>query len=147
MVYSLNSIKKIKIGIEKLINYFYLRENKYSNFISICYLSDIKTIQDAVDTLKYLTNNGYNSTDKLIERIIYLYSRDLPNYQYLARLSLLHQSVIDTKGIEEYSVLTLWNCAIEAIIEDEERKSRYIKIKLIVDNNAKVNLESINFSI
>ena len=141
MVYSLNSIKKIKIGIEKLIKYFYLRENKYSNFISNCYLSDIKTIQDAVDTLKYITDNGYNSTDKLIERIIYLYSRDLPDYQYLARLSLLHQSVIDTKGIEEYSILTLWNCAIEAIIEEEERKSGYIKIKFIVDNNGKVNLE------
>lgn len=141
MVYSLNSIKKIKIGIEKLIKYFYLRENKYSNFISNCYLSDIKTIQDAVDTLKYITDDGYNSTDKLIERIIYLYSRDLPDYQYLARLSLLHQSVIDTKGIEEYSILTLWNCAIEAIIEEEERKSGYIKIKFIVDNNGKVNLE------
>ena len=141
MVYRLNSIKKIKIGIEKLIKYFYLRENKYSNFISNCYLSDIKTIQDAVDTLKYITDNGYNSTDKLIERIIYLYSRDLPDYQYLARLSLLHQSVIDTKGIEEYSILTLWNCAIEAIIEEEERKSGYIKIKFIVDNNGKVNLE------
>lgn len=141
MVYSLNSIKKIKIGIEKLIKYFYLRENKYSNFISNCYLSDIKTIQDAVDTLKYITDNGYNSTDKLIERIIYLYSRDLPDCQYLARLSLLYQSVIDTKGIEEYSILTLWNCAIEAIIEDEERKCGYLKIKFIVNNNAKVNLE------
>jgi len=62
-----------------------------------------------------------------MERICYLFSDDLPTDIYLAKLSLLYQSVMGTHRIEEFAILIIWTCAIQSIMEDENKKSATLK--------------------
>ena len=73
-----------------------------------------------------------------MEQLCYLYSQYLPTEIDLARLSLLYQSVRGTQGIEEYATLTIWSCAIQSIIENENKKSSKVKIKLLLESPTKI---------
>ncbi len=95
---------------------------RWQNHLLAYYLKHIKTAGDAVNYLKRIAYEGHDTSDKIMERLLYIYSIYLPSEKDLAKLSLLHQSVVDTYGIEEYAVLTIWVCAIQAII-DAEKKS------------------------
>jgi hypothetical protein len=94
---------------------------KWKNCLLIYYLKNIKTVNDAVKSIQYICNEGYETSDKIMDRLSYIYSIYLPSETDLAKLSLLYQSVIDTYGIEEYAILTLWISAIQAIIDAENK--------------------------
>lgn len=95
---------------------------RWQNHLLAYCLKNIKTVNDAVNSLKRISNEGNDTSDKIMERLMYIYSIDLPSETDLAKLSLLHQSVIDTYGIEEYAILTIWVCAIQSIIDAENKK-------------------------
>lgn len=108
---------------------------KYSLFKY--YFKNLNTVEDAILLVNKLNNNGFNSCDKLMEELCYLFSIYLPSEDELAKLSLLHQSVLGTLGIGEYSTLLLWLSANQSIIDNENRK--LIKIK--INNEIKINIK------
>ena len=85
------------------------------------YLKNINTISDCIYVLKCISSEGYDNSDKMINHLNKLYLKNQPSEVYLAKLSLLHQSVIDTYGIEEFAILTLWISAIQSIIDAENK--------------------------
>jgi hypothetical protein len=101
-------------------------------------LKNIYTTTDAVTFIKRLAQRGYYSCDQIMEQLCYLYSQYLPTEIDLARLSLLHQSVRGTQGIEEYSILTLWSCAIQSIMEDENKKPSKVRVEILVESPTKI---------
>jgi len=113
---------------------------RYQTNIASYYLKKISTVYDAVKFLKLVANEGYSSADALMERLCYLYSQYLPTELDLARLSLLHQSVSGTQGIEEYSTLTIWTCAIQSIMEDENKKQHKVKLDIVVVSPTSVSV-------
>ncbi len=108
---------------------------KYSLFKY--YFKNLNTVEDAILLVNKLNDNGFNSCDKLMEELCYLFSIYLPSEDELANLSLLHQSVLGTLGIGEYSTLLLWLSANQSIIDNENRK--LIKIK--INNEIKINIK------
>jgi len=76
-----------------------------------------------------------------MERLCYLYSLYLPTEVDLSRLSLLHQSVIGTRGIEEYSTLILWTSAIQSIMDAENKKVYKAKIEMLVCKSNKISIK------
>jgi hypothetical protein len=125
----INNIRSVSISRSNSKIYQTLR-----NYLMIYNLKNISNVYDAVKILKQLASDGYNSSDKIMERICYLFSRDLPTEIYLAKLSLLYQSVIGTHRIEEFAILIIWTCAIQSIMEDENKKICKVKIEIIVEN-------------
>ena len=85
------------------------------------YLKNINTISDCIRVLKCISSEGHNSSDKMISHLNKFYLKNPPNEAYLAKLSLLHQSVNNTDGIEEFAVLTLWISANQSIIDSEDK--------------------------
>lgn len=85
------------------------------------YLKNINTISDCIQVLKCISSEGHDSSDKMISHLNKFYLKNLPSEAYLAKLSLLHQSVNNTYGIEEFAVLTLWISAIQSIIDSEDK--------------------------
>jgi len=114
---------------------------KYRNNIIAYNLKNIYTTFDAVKLLKRLANDGYTSCDGIMERLCFIYSLYLPTEIDLSRLSLLHQSVLGTWGIEEYSTLMIWTSAIQSIMESETRKSYTVKIKINVNSPICINVQ------
>jgi len=114
---------------------------KYRNNLIAYDLKNIYTTFDAVKILKRLTNDGYISCDGIMERLCYLYSLYLPTEVDLSRLSLLHQSVIGTRGIEEYSTLILWTSAIQSIMDAENKKVYKAKIEMLVCKSNKISIK------
>lgn len=131
----------ILIKFENFLKFLYLRPNKYNIELSKYYLNNICCTEDAVQLLNYLDMNGYNNSDKIMDRLCYLFSLSLPNDNYLAKLSLLHQTVINRNNEEEYAVLTLWSCANQAIIENEREKNVFVKVKFIILDNLNIIVE------
>jgi hypothetical protein len=131
----------ILIKFENFLKFLYLRPNKYNIHLSKYYINNINCTKDAVQLLRYLYINGYNNCDKIMERLCYLFSLSLPSYNYLAKLSLLHQTVLDTNNEEEYAILTVWSCANQAIIENEREKKVFVKVKFIILNNVNIVVE------
>ena len=131
----------ILIKFENFLKFMYLRPNKYNIHLSKYYINNIYNTQDAVYLLKILSYNGYNSCDKIMDRLCYLFSRSLPSDNYLAKLSLLYQEVLNTNTINEYAMLTVWSCANQAIIENERDKNVVVKVKLIILDNFKIVVE------
>jgi hypothetical protein len=131
----------ILIKFENFLKFLYLRPNKYNIYLSKYYINNINCTKDAVQLLRYLYINGYNNSDKIMERLCYLFSLSLPSYNYLAKLSLLHQTVLDTNNEEEYAILTVWSCANQAIIENEREKKVFVKVKFIILNNDNIVVE------
>lgn len=131
----------ILIKFENFLKFLYLRPNKYNIHLSKYYVNNISCTNDAVQLLRYLYMNGYNNSDKIMERLCYLFSLSLPNDNYLAKLSLLHQTVINRNNEEEYAVLTVWSCANQAIIENEREKKVFVKVKLIILDNVNIIVE------
>ncbi len=84
------------------------------------YLHNINKPWHAVKILRLIANEGNMSLDSIMDRLCHYYSQNLPTQEYMARLSMLYQSVQSTNGIEEYSLLTLLNCANFSIIENEK---------------------------
>ena len=130
--------KVVMVNLDYILKYFLVRPNKFNITIIKYYLNNISKPKDAVKILKYLSIQGYNNCDKIIERLCYLYSLNLPDSDYMARLSLLHQPLIGSNSESEFALLTLWAAASQAIIENEKNKDALIKIKLIVSDNLEV---------
>ena len=84
------------------------------------YLNNITKPWHAVKILRLIVNEGNISQDNIMDRLCHYYSQNLPTQEYMARLSILYQSVESTNGAEEYSLLTLLNCANLSIIENEK---------------------------
>ena len=131
----------ILIKFENFLKFLYLRPNKYSIYLSKYYVNNIYSTKDAVNLLRFLYINGYNNSDKIMERLCYLFSLSLPSNNYLARLSLLHQTVTNTNNEEEYAILTVWSCANQAIIENEREKNILVKVKFIILDNLNIMVE------
>ena len=131
----------ILIKLENFLKFLYLSPNNYNIQLSKYYLNNINSTKDAVQLLRYLCMNGYNNSDKIMERLCYLFSLSLPNDNYLARLSLLHQTVTNTNNREEYAILTVWLCANQAIIENEREKNIFVKVKFIILDNLNIIVE------
>ena len=90
---------------------------------------NINTVKDGVIFLQQIADRGFVSSEEITDRLSEIYSITLPTEVELANLSLLHQSVIDTGGVEEFSILTILMCATESIIEAENiQKCMYIYI-------------------
>ena len=104
-------------------------------------LKNINTVYDAVKFIKRLASDGYISCDGIMERICYLYSQYLPTDLDLARLSLLYQSVLGTRGIEEYSTLLIWTSAIQSIMEAESKNPNIVKVEILVDDPSHVSVQ------
>ena len=100
--------------------YFLKMKNNCRNFFLNHQLKNINTSTDAVIFLKYLDHIGYDSPDKIMDKIYNLFLLYLPTEKYLEKLSLIQQSVEGLNNIEDYSLLTIWTCAILAIIDNEE---------------------------
>lgn len=130
--------KVVIVNLDYILKYLLVRPDKFNITIIKYYLTNISKANDAVKILKYLSLQGYNNCDKIIERLCYLYSLCLPDSNYMARLSLLYQPLIGTNSESEFAVLTLWAAANQAIIESENDKDELIKIQLIVCNNLEV---------
>jgi len=130
--------KVVMLNLDYILKYFLVRPNKFNITIIKYYLNNISKPKDAVKILKYLSLQGYNNCDKIMDRLCYLYSLSLPNSDYMARLSLLHQPLIGSNSESEFALLTLWAAASQAIIENEKDKNKLIKIKLIVSDNLEV---------
>ena len=73
-----------------------------------------------------------------MDRLCYIYSLCLPDSDYMARISLLYQSLIGTNSEMEFALLTLWIAANQAIIENEKNRNKLIKVKLFVSYNFEV---------
>lgn len=84
------------------------------------YLNNITKPWHAVKILRLLANQGCLCQDSIMDALCHYYSQNLPTQEYMARLSILYQSVESTNGMEEYSLLTLLNCANISIIENEK---------------------------
>ena len=117
-------------------NDFKIYERWQTNLLAY-QLKNIKTINDAINCIKRISNEGNDTSDKIMERLIYIYSIYLPSEIDLAKLSLLHQSVIDTYGIEEYAILTIWLSAIQSVIDGESKK-------ITENNDSNINVTDIN---
>lgn len=86
------------------------------------YLNNISKPWHAVKILKLITKEGCICQDSIMDKLCNYYLSNLPTQEYMARLSVLYQSVESTNGMEEYSLLTLLNCANISIIENEKRE-------------------------
>lgn len=82
-------------------------------------LKNIETVQDVMNIIYKITEEGFNTPERLTDRISYLYRLNPPGHDELAKLSLMHSSVLGTAGIEEYAVTTVWMCAMQAIIQEK----------------------------
>ena len=131
----------ILINFENFLKFLYLRPNKYYMQLSKYYVNNICSTKDAVQLLRYLYMDGYNNSDKIMERLCYLFSLSLPDDNYLAKLSLLHQTLINRNNEEEYAVLTVWSCANQAIIESEREKKFFVKVKFVILDNLNIIVE------
>lgn len=100
--------------------YFKKKTNICNNRIFNHYLQNINTLNDAVNFLKYLSTNGYNSSDEIMDKIYNLFLLFLPSERYLQKLSILQQSVQGMNNIEDFAMLTIWICANLAIIDNEK---------------------------
>jgi hypothetical protein len=129
------------------INPIYKLKKFYKYSIFKYYFKNLNTVEDAILLINKLNDNGFNSCDKLMEELCNLFSIYLPSEDELAKLSLLHQSVMGTLGIEEYSTLLIWTCAIQSIIENENQKEfenknkPIINLKIDVINSIKVDVK------
>ena len=85
------------------------------------YLTIISKPWHAVKILKLISKEGNICQDSIMDRLCEYYSLNLPTQAYMANLSILYQSVENTNGVEEYSLLTLLNCANLSIIENEKK--------------------------
>ena len=117
------------------------RPSKYTTVLSRYYLYDIKSADDAVWFLKFLSKTGYNSCDEIMDRIIYLFLSRIPDEEYLARLSLLQQKFFGENSAEEYSILTIWSCANLAIINNEENNKNIVKVSVLVSKNLNISVK------
>jgi hypothetical protein len=115
-----------------------IRYKRILNNLILYYLKNIYTTTDAVKFIKRLAQRGYYSCDQIMDQLCYLYSQYLPTEIDLARLSLLYQSVRGTQGIEEYATLTIWSCAIQSIMENENKTPSKVKLELIVESPTKI---------
>lgn len=64
--------------------------------------------------------NGYNNSDKIMEKFCYLFTL----------LSLLYEIVTNTNNREEYAILTVWSCANIAIIENRREKKYFTPLDI-----------------
>lgn len=141
IIYEKYMSNNILIKFDIFLNFFYLIPNKYNIQLSKYYVNNINSTRDAVHLLIYLYMNGYTNSDKIMERLCYLFSISLPSYNYLAKLSLLYQTVINTNNRDEYAVLTVWLSANQAIIENEREKNVFVKIKLVILDTLNIIVE------
>ena len=125
-------------------NQIYKLKNLYLNYIFIFKLKYLTTVNQAILLIKNLSDNGFDTCDKIMEYLCNLFSKYLPTEALLAKLSLLHQSVLGTLGIGEYSTLLLWLSANQSIIDNENRKLSNIKINNEIKINIKIQIISKN---
>lgn len=129
----------VKNWLNYIISFWYYKRTRSNveielsleyNSLSLNFcLKNINSCKDAIIFLKRLSNEGYDNIDKLANKVYTLYSDDLPTEMELAKLSLLQQSVINTRGSEEYAISTVWMCATQSIIDAEDNKKfKYIII-------------------
>ena len=82
----------ILIKFENFLKFLYLSPNNYNIQLSKYYLNNINSTKDAVQLLRYLYMNGYNNSDKIMEKFCYLFTL----------LSLMYEIVTNTNNREEY---------------------------------------------
>ena len=121
-------------------NPIYKLKKFYKYILFKYYFKNLNTVDDTILLVNKLNDNGFNSCDKLMEELCYLFSIYLPSEDELAKLSLLHQSVLGTLGIGEYSTLLLWLSANQSIIDNENKKLINIKINREININIKIKI-------
>jgi hypothetical protein len=102
-------------------NFPCITRKKKTNCKNVCRdpcLKDIYNISDAIDVLSVLTTNGYVTAETITERLSFLYRINPPGHDELSRLSLIHNSFINTGGMEEYAISTIWMVANESILRN-----------------------------
>lgn len=106
---------------EIIIDLCFGRSNKV---IAKYYLNNISKPWHAVKILQLIVKEGSICQDNIMDTLCNYYSLNLPTQEYMARLSILYQSVELTNGIEEYCLLTILDCATISIIENENMIKR-----------------------
>lgn len=87
----------------------------------------IQTVADCIDAMRLATDGGDDNSDHVWKRLVKCFRHSLPTDVELQKLSILQQKVEGTRGIEEYSVTTIWLCALQSIMETEPRTKPVMK--------------------
>lgn len=108
------------------VSIFSLTRDRYANTDIRKCIREIKTVPDCIDAIRLVTD-GDGTADQVWKRLVRCFRYSLPTDVELQTLSILQQAVEGTRGIEDYSVTTIWLCALQSIIETELKKGTVMK--------------------